>query len=250
MWPLLFHLKKTSFWGTITGDPGNFPHGIFSLAPAGKTSWAYVAIGSVPSTLGWRCPAWCPDRWLEGWRSQRSKVPKVLIDANVVSFYERFNNHNFDLSHFGGIILFNSLNIFKPPFLGYRLEAWWKKERHQKHEWESTNKARIMFDDVAQYLHLSLLQLWCETRQGVRAWTIPSLTKSFFLQRVSDRIWQLTEILKWYVCMLELTLLLLLLFLVFLVALPLSLPSLLFPFFPHDRLMSKGPVIVPRMAFL
>ena len=33
-------------------------------------------------------------------------------------------------------------------------------------------------------------------------------------------------------------------------ALPLSLPSLLFPFCPHDRLMSKGPVIVPRMAFL
>lgn len=128
------------------------------------------------------------------------------------------NKQDLDLSHFGGIILFNSLNIFKPPFLGYRLEAWWKKERHQKHEWESTNKARIMFDDVAQYLHLSLLQLWCETRQGVRAWTIPSLAKSFFLQRVSDRIWQLIEILKWYVCMLELTLLLWLLFLVFLVA--------------------------------
>lgn len=41
------------------------------------------------------------------------------------------------------------------------------------------------------------------------------------------RIWQLIEILKWYVCMLELT-----------------------PFFSQDRLMSKGPVIVPRMAFL
>ena len=192
-----------------------------------------------------------PDRWLEGWRSQRSKVPKVLIDANVVSFYERFNNHNFDLSHFGGIILFNSLNIFKPPFLGYRLEAWWKKnDTRSMNENRQTKRGLclMMLHNTFTYHCFS-----CDVKpdrvsareQYLHLLKVSSCKEYRIAFGNSLKFWSgMYACWSWHYCCCFC-------FLCFLLrALPLSLPSLLFPFFPHDRLMSKGPVIVPRMAFL
>lgn len=184
-------LKSPSF-GTIrvTGWPASlYPALPMGYAPA-ETSWAYVAIGSVPSTLEWRCPG-VGSTWKKHhdlWMKTKRKS-KVLIRWCKCVFI--FNNHHLNSSHFGGIISLNYLF----GGIGWRRGG---KKWHQKHEWDHwfrnvpslcnqnwDTKQGLCLMIFEQYLHLSLLQLWCETKQGVRAWTITSLTKSFFLQRVS-----------------------------------------------------------------
>ena len=99
-----------SFWGTITGDPGNFPHGTHSRT-CGKDQLG-ICCHRLRSINSWMEMPCVMPRPLVG-RMKVPKVPKVESSESVDwckwFLFMKKNNHDLDLSHFGGISLFNSL---------------------------------------------------------------------------------------------------------------------------------------------